>query len=99
MANILSLAQIKAALTPVFATYGVRKATLFGSYAKGIAKDHSDVDLLVDSGLKGLRFVQLANDIEDALGKPADVFDVSHVDAGSQVDSEIKNTGVVFYGR
>lgn len=37
-------------LAPVFQKNGVRKAILFGSYAKGTAQPASDVDLWVDSG-------------------------------------------------
>ena len=47
--------KIKQTLAPVFREYGVRSAVLFGSYAKGMAGQNSDVDILVDSGLRGLR--------------------------------------------
>ena len=35
MSEIYTLPQLKRVLTPVFDAYGVRKAILFGSYAKG----------------------------------------------------------------
>ena len=35
---------------------------LFGSYAKGYATEKSDVDLCIDTDLKGLNFVGLAGD-------------------------------------
>lgn len=44
-------------LAPVFDQYGVSKAVLFGSIAKGTATPKSDLDLLVQSDLKGLKFV------------------------------------------
>jgi hypothetical protein len=47
--------ELRTVLTPVFSEYGVRSATLFGSYAKGSAGAKSGVDILVDSGLRGLR--------------------------------------------
>lgn len=43
---------IRTRIIPVLKDYGVRNAVLFGSYAKGEADADSDIDLLVDSGLK-----------------------------------------------
>lgn len=54
--------------------YGVERLALFGSYARGDAREQSDVDVLVefDASL-GLRFVDLAERIEELLGLPTDV--------------------------
>lgn len=93
----LSLPQIRERLRPVFEKYGIRKAILFGSYAKQCAKDTSDVDLVIDSGLKGLSFVNMAIEVEAALGKPVDIFDITHIKAGSAIDLEIRRTGVVIH--
>lgn len=89
---------IKVALTPVFQKYQIGQAILFGSFAKGVARQDSDVDLYVDSGLRGLKFVGFVEEIRKALGRDVDVFDVSHVEDGSLLEQEIKNTGVVIYG-
>lgn len=60
----------------------LKSAVLFGSYGKGTASARSDVDLLVDSGLEGLRFVGLIEDIRSVLGeKEVDLFDVSHIES------------------
>ena len=56
MGSHSSVKDISDLLTPIFARYDIRHAVLFGSFAKGSATDASDLDLLVDSGLKGLRF-------------------------------------------
>lgn len=93
------LNSISAILEPVFQKYKVEKAVVFGSCAKGMATDRSDVDLCVDSGLHGLRFVGLIEEIRRALGgRDVDVLDVSHIENGSRVSEEIRNTGVVIYG-
>lgn len=93
-----SHARIKKCLTPVFRKYGVKRAILFGSYGKGTATEQSDVDLLVDSGLKGLRFVGLIEEVRTALdGKDVDMFDAAHIEKGSLIDSEIAETGVLLY--
>ncbi len=53
----LCTADIQTLLSPVFADYGITRAVLFGSFAKGTATDKSDIDLLVESGLHGLAFL------------------------------------------
>ena len=98
--GVFSQIDIKQRLIPVLENYGVNKAILFGSYGKGMASAGSDVDILVDSGLKGLRFVGLVESIREALGdKPVDVFDVTHIMPESRVDNEIRDTGVIIYAK
>ena len=89
--------EIKRRLTPVFDQYNVQSATLFGSVAKGTATENSDVDLLVDSRLKGLRFVGPIEAVHAALLLPVDLLDVTHIEKGSLIDREIRDTGVVIY--
>ncbi|MEW6487398.1 MAG: nucleotidyltransferase domain-containing protein [Thermodesulfobacteriota bacterium] len=40
------LDDVRTALVPVFRKYAVRRAVLFGSFARGEATRHSDVDIL-----------------------------------------------------
>ena len=74
---MLTIAQIKKAVTPICERYGVKKMWLFGSYARGEADEKSDVDLIVDSGdspkLRGFAWGGLYADIHDALGVKLDV--------------------------
>ncbi len=97
--TIYTIDDIKAVLHPVFARHNVKKAVLFGSYVKGIANSNSDVDLLLDSGLRGLKFVGLIEDVRSALDKEVDVFDETHIVKGSKISSEISKDGVVIYER
>lgn len=97
MPDIFTVSQLQALLSPVFDRYGIRRAVLFGSYGKGTATETSDVDLLVDSGLRGLRFVGLLDDVQRAVGKDVDLFDVTHIESGSRIDREIRDTGVTVY--
>ena len=98
--NSLTKETIKTSLNPVFRFYNIRRATLFGSYAKGTANEKSDVDLYVDSGLKGMRFVGFMESVRKALnGKDVDIFDATHVERGSKVKSEIEETGELIYER
>ncbi len=99
MSKIYSLPELKSILDPVFSEHGVRKAVLFGSYAKGTATEHSDVDLLVDSGLRGLKFFGLLESVTCALNIPVDLLDVTQIEHGSKVEHEIQNSGVAIYGQ
>ena len=89
--------QIQKILQPIFLEYHVKKAILFGSYAKGMAKEQSDIDILVDSGLSGLAFWGLLEDVVTSLGKTVDLLDMSQLTPNSLVDEEIKSSGVVIY--
>ena len=88
---------IKSILTPVFVKYDIKQAVLFGSFAKGCANENSDVDLLVDSRLKGLRFVGFTEAVRQAVDRPVDIIDVSHIEKDSRIDKEIRLTGVTIY--
>ena len=97
--NVYSIKKIRSRLSPIFSGYNVRSAILFGSYAKGCATEKSDIDLLVDSSLRGLQFFALFEDIREALDdKQVDLLDVTHIDSGSKIQQEIQNTGVRIYG-
>ena len=56
---VTNVSEVKSALTPVFDQYHISQAILFGSVAKGTATKKSDLDLLVKSNLRGLKFVAL----------------------------------------
>jgi putative toxin-antitoxin system, toxin component len=92
--------EIKQRLQPIFISHQIRQAILFGSYGKGNATQNSDVDLLVDSDLRGLRFVGFVEELREALGdKEMDVFDITHVEPKSRIAEEIRQTGIEIYAR
>ena len=97
MSKIYTVTELRDTLSPIFAKHGVCSAVLFGSYAKGQSTERSDVDLLVDSGLRGLAFFGLLEDVVSALDVPVDMIDVSQVDHGSPVELEIGQCGVEIY--
>lgn len=54
--------------------YPIRRLALFGSWARGDAREDSDVDVLVEVDPSiGLRFVELGDDLEKALGRRVDL--------------------------
>ena len=90
--------EIKSKLEPIFIANGVKSAVLFGSYAQGSATSNSDIDILVDSGLRGLDFVGLIESVRETLQKNVDMIDVHYIDNDSLVEREIMDTGVRIYG-
>lgn len=61
-------------ILPVLERYGVRRAGVFGSYARSEADSESDLDLLVDlpPGSSLLDLVGLQLDLRDAIGIEVD---------------------------
>ena len=97
MDSIFSPLELRSRLSPIFTQHNVKRAVLFGSHANGTANGKSDIDLLVDSGLRGLRFVLLCEDIRTTLGRDVDLLDVTHIEKNSSIDREISSTGVVIH--
>ena len=97
---IFTFGEIKQRLQPIFAGHQIRQAILFGSYGKGTATKTSDVDLLVDSNLRGLKFMGFVEELREALDdKDIDVFDIKHIEPKSRIAEEIKQTGIEIYAR
>lgn len=97
--GIYSLSQIRLKTYPIFEKFRVKKAVLFGSYAKGRASETSDIDLVVEVSLEGLAFYDLANALEDALQKKVDLFRNDQIEKGGKAEQEILRSGLRIYGR
>lgn len=55
-------------------TYGVRKIGIFGSFAKGIEKGNSDIDIVVELEKPlGFKFIEFAEYLEGLLGRKVDI--------------------------
>lgn len=93
-----SIPLIKRILTPIMKKYNVRSAVLFGSYAKGEENERSDIDLIVDSGLRGLAFFGLLEEVSSAFRVPVDLIEKYQIKAGSGMENEIRETGIRIYG-
>lgn len=68
------LATLREQHTALRRRYPIHRMALFGSWARGEAREDSDVDVLVevDSSI-GLRFVELGDELEKALGRRVDL--------------------------
>ncbi|WP_458458564.1 nucleotidyltransferase domain-containing protein [Pseudobutyrivibrio sp.] len=96
--GILDLDSIKDKRAKVFSDYQIEYCYLFGSYAKGKAKDDSDIDLLISSTVKGLKFYGLVEKLNTTLKKKIDLLDMNQLVANPELLNEILKDGVKIYG-
>lgn len=94
-----SIKEITEKVTPIFSSNSVKRAILFGSYAKGTQTYASDIDILVESDIKmkGIDFFGLLDDITETLGVSIDLIDSSQLIEGGRLQLETQRTGVVIY--
>ena len=100
--GLLSINQIKKALEALFDTeYSnqIEFCYLFGSYAKGYAKENSDVDLCIATSLTGLKFVGLSESIRSVLHKKIDLVRFSNLKDNLELTKEIMKDGIKIYFR
>ena len=71
---------------------------LFGSYAKGKASPVSDIDLLVSSGVTGLKFYELTEKLREKLHKKIDLLDVKQLSENTDLINEVLKDGIRIYG-
>ena len=97
--KIYSIDEIKNILSEIFYNTDVKKAILFGSYAKKKPSKNSDIDILIDSEgkIKGLKFYAIMGQIKEKFDKDVDVIEKSEVDKNSKIEKEIEKTGVIVY--
>lgn len=99
--GVLSLECIKNALVALFEKEyknEIEFCYLFGSYAKGYAKDTSDVDLCISTSLTGLKFVGLSESIRNVLNKRIDLIRFNTLNGNLELINEIMKDGIKIYG-
>ena len=89
---IYTIQEIQQRIVPIAKRYGLKAVFLFGSYARGDAREDSDIDLLVDTTGTNLRSLftlgALYSDLEQVLEKKIDMIAVSSLEQRSQMPSE-----------
>ena len=81
--SIYTIKEIKTIIKPILNKYGINEIYLFGSYARGEAKESSDIDIYCNKGNVKTFIDQglLEDELEKALNKKVDiVFDSSYID-------------------
>ena len=96
--GVLQISQIRDICEKVFAAYDISYCYLFGSYAKGVPKENSDVDLLISSTVQGLKFYELAEKLREGLQKKVDLLDMSQLVNNKNLLNEILKEGIKIYG-
>jgi hypothetical protein len=68
------IAKIKKPIVEILKKYGVKKAGVFGSYARGEEEKGSDIDILIQPTKNmGIEFVGIKLELEDKLGRKVDL--------------------------
>ena len=94
----VDLEYISRKCSEIFDKYKINFCYLFGSYAKGKAKDDSDVDLLISTEIKGLKFFGLVEELRNSLQKKVDVIEVAGLKNNVELLEEILKDGIKIYG-
>ena len=100
MNNVLTIDDIKNAITPVAREYGVSKIALFGSYAKGEANEDSDIDfhLIETTNIWGyFKLCGFRQDLEKRLGVGVDVLTTGAMD--HQIRETVMKDEILIYER
>ncbi len=96
--GILEIEDIRLKCAEIFQQYDVNFCYLFGSYAKAKAKPTSDIDLLVSTNIKGLKFYGLVEELRTILKKRVDVLDMNQLKDNLELTQEILKDGIKIYG-
>ena len=82
---VYSVSTIKRICKSIFINYPqVQCAYLYGSYARNEATIKSDIDLLIVCHGMGLKFFEMASDLEESLNKKVDI--QTHDQIGDNID-------------
>lgn len=87
---------IEKVIRPLLVRYNAEYALLFGSYARGEETPDSDIDVVVFGGdnFKKSNIFAFAEELREALGKDADVFEISEVNKGTPFYDNLMKEGV-----
>jgi hypothetical protein len=72
----LSLTEAKKKIARILQKYGIKRAGIFGSLARGEVGPESDIDVLVDIGgtnMSALQYIGMAQELEDVIGRKVDL--------------------------
>lgn len=96
--GILEMEFITEKCKQVLDEYPVDYCILFGSYAKGKAKESSDIDLLISANVKGLKFYGMVEKLRNVLHKKVDVLNLEQLNGNLELTNEILKDGIRIYG-
>lgn len=65
--------ELKKQIVPILRKYKIKKAGIFGSYARGDYKKNSDIDVLIEFNGSLLTLVRIERELKDILGTKVDL--------------------------
>ena len=97
--KVYTIEEIKKILSDILKNFAVKKAILFGSYAKNLQTKKSDIDLVIDSEgkLLNINFYGLLEEIVEKMDKKIDLFEISEIKKESPIYKAIEKEGIVVY--
>lgn len=95
--GILKYDDIVSKCSQVFDEYPVHFCYLFGSYAKGVATEQSDVDLLVSTDVTGIKFYGLTERLRETLKKNVDLINAEQLNGNTELLNEVLKEGIRIY--
>ena len=96
---VYTVEELTKKITPLFINKGVIKVVLFGSYAKGLATENSDIDLMViaEDKVDIFDLSEVSVNISEMLNKSVDFLTWEDIIPGGRADLEIRSSGRVIY--
>ena len=95
---MLSIPRIRECIAPVCKKYPIRRAYLFGSYARGNATEKSDVDLRIEGDIKSFFMLGgIYSELSDALDTELDL--LSKLPDSEAFKENLKKDEVLLYER
>ncbi len=95
--GVLSFDFIVETVATVLDEYDVDCCFLFGSYASNEATALSDVDLLVDTKVTGMKFYGLAEELRQSLHKKVDLLNIDQLNNNPELIRKILKSGRRIY--
>ncbi len=97
--GLVSVDEIKEVCNEVFSQYDVSYCYLFGSYARGDARENSDIDLFISTSLTGLDFIELIEKLHSTLNKNVELIKSSEIEGFNKLVDDVLKEGIKIYSR
>lgn len=97
--KVYTIEEIIKKVSTILSDFSIKRAILFGSYAKNTQDSNSDIDIVVDSGgkLLNIGFYGLLEELVEVLEKKVDLIEISEIRKGSQIYKDIQEEGIIIY--
>jgi len=98
MNKLYTITEIKSKITGAARKYGIQKAYLYGSYARGEAGHESDIDICIEKGKLRtlLELSGFCQDLEETLGNRVDV--ITTAGLSDDFKEQIEKDMILIYG-